>query len=580
MWIPNFLHEHSLLIDENSEYRYYSFDQECFHGHPDWRAGVVAEVPTAKTANGPIDFTDIQSIPKKATSLNTAGFRVETLPDPNNEVDKSASKQYRYVPLRNIRPLSHWHMLLRGIPKDRWHQSIEYALTCMTSMSLLEKFWFRGDWPNAHIRCKGIFLGPELIIVGDTVRIRPDKSASSARKRCTDVMVVEQIRLNLLNIQPEHTLPDSEHLASSYTVTLKGKGYTLDVRRSHEIQTQGADAVRTVIPAAVPLEEVKTVFNCVGAADYGSWFHLHHPTKRYEISHDMVLGRMYEAGAVQLWRGQLQTQEALDEELVPKLDFDLQAIEAGRRFATQNDMRLEEAPDNEIRWYFGDHRADALDLELFNGQKIGRYEEFRDKATQEQWRNHLRLLNGRTVTPDLFKYTSFTEFALPGTRGRKPGSKVINGKVVRPGQPGYDDPISPDQIEPEGTPRHKQYSQLASAVLISSDEEDDEDQGEDDADDGAETSERELDHYYLAQEDHKGGGGVPGSSIFESKSKSKEPLTKTQIMAGIEQADFDDDYSSEEDWLDAPMPLARGGTEESEGGDYRPEPDSQSQEKY
>lgn len=574
LWIPNFLHAHSLIIDENSEYKYYSFDQECFHGHPDWRAGVIAEAPAAKTANGPIDFTDIQSLPKKNTSLNTAGFRVETFPDPNDEVDKSASKQYRYVPLRNIRPLSHWHMLLRGVPRDRWHKSIKNALTCMTSMSLLEKFWFSGEWPNAHIRCKGIFLGPELIIVGDTVRIRPEFSASGALKKCTDVMVVEQIRLNLLNIKAEHTLPDSEHLASSYTVTLKGRGYTLDVHRSHEIQAQGTNAVRIEIPAAVPLAEVKTVFNSVGAADYGSWYHLHDPTKRYEISHDMVLGRMYEAGAVQLWTGQLQTQEALDNKLVPKLDFDAQAIEAGRRFATQNDMRLEEAPDNEIRWYFGDHRADALDLELFNGQKIGRYEEIRDKATQEQWRNHLKLLNGQSVTPHMFKYTSFTQFALPGTRGRKPGSKVVNGKVVRPGQPGYDDAVTADQIEPQGTPKHKQYSQMAGAVLVSSGEEDD-DEDEDGADDDEEKSEREVDHYYSAPEDRKSSAEPSGSSILKNKPKS--PLTKTQIMSGIEPADFDDDYSSGDDWLEEPIPLARGGTEESEGGDYRPEPDSQSQ---
>ncbi|KEF53211.1 uncharacterized protein A1O9_10659 [Exophiala aquamarina CBS 119918] len=581
LWIPNFLHEHSLMVDENSEYKYYSFSQECFHGHPDWRAGVIAEVPSAKTANGPIDFTDIQSLPKKNTSLNTAGFRVETFPDPNDEVDKSASKQYRYVPLRNIRPLSHWHMLLRGIPRDRWHASIKNALTCMTSMSLLEKFWFSGEWPNAHIRCKGIFLGPELIIVGDTVRIRPESSASGAPKRCTDVMIVDQIRLNLLNIDAEYTLPDSGHLASSYTITLKGRGYTLDIHRSYEIQAQGTDAMRTEIPAAVPLAEVKTVFNSVGAADYGHWYHLHDPTKRYEISHDMVLGRMHEAGAVQLWTGQLQTQEALDKKLAPKLDFDVYAIEAARRFATQNDMRLEAAPDTEIRWYLGDHRADALDLEIFNGQKIGRYEETRDKATQEQWRNQLKLLNGQSVTPDMFKYTSFTEITLPGTRGRKPGSKVINGKVIRPGQPGYDGAGTEDQVKPLGTPKHKQYSQLAGAALVSTDEDEEgEDEGEDESDADADvaTSELGVDNYYSAPEDRTGSAEPSGGSTWTNKPKPL--LTKTEIMSGIEPADFDDYYSSEESWLEAPMPFARGGTEESDGGDYRPEPEPQSQEKY
>jgi hypothetical protein len=564
LWIPNFLHAHSLRIDENSEYKFYSFDQECFHGHPAWRAGIIAEAPSAKALNGPIDFTDIQSLPEKKTSLNTAGFRVETFPDPNNEVDKSASKQYRYVPLRSIRPLSHWHILLRGIPRDKWHDSIKNALTCMTSMSLLEKFWFSGQWPNAHIRCKGVFLGPELIVIGDAVRIRPEFHPSGAPRRCTDVMVVDEVRLNLLDIKPEFTLADSEHLASSYTITLKGRGYTLDIHRSYQMQTQGPDSLRTVVPPAVPLHEVKTVFKAVGAADYGHWYYLHDPLKRYEISHDMVLGRLYEAGAVQLWTGQLQTQEALDAQLVPSLGFDVQAIEAGRRFATQNDMRLEEVPENEIRWYLGDHRADSLDLEIFNGQKIGRYEEIRDRATQEQWRNHLKVLNGHPVTPDLFKYTSFTQFTLPGTRGRKPGSKVVNGKVVRPGQPGYDGVVAEQQLESQGTPKHKQHSQLAGAALVSTDEEDDDDEDQ---------SEQGVERFYSAEEEGKDEGkdNAEASESFILKSKPKAPLTKTQIMSSVEQMDFEDDYSSDEDWLDAPVPLARGGTEESEGGDYQPQ---------
>lgn len=568
LWIPNFLHQHSLMIDQSSEYKFYSFDHKCFHGHPEWRAGVIAEVPSARAQNGPVDFTGIQSLPAKKTSFNTSGFRVETFPDPNDEVDKSASKQYRHVPLTSIRPLSHWPFLLRGIPRERWHASIKNALTCMTSVSLLEKFWFSGQWPHGHVRCKGIFIGPELIVVGDAVRIRPS-SAGATLGRVTDVMVVEQIRLNLLNIIPDFTSSESEHLASSYTITLKGRGYTTDPDRSTQMQAADpSHPQQPPRPLQVPLHEVKTVFRAVGAAAYGNWYYLHDPTKRYEISHDMVLGRLYEAGAVQLWTGQLQTQEALDARLVPSLGYDVEGVEAGRRFATQNDERLEEAPDNEVRWYIGDHRADALDLEFFNGQTIGRYELIRDKATQEQWRNHLKVLNGHPVTPDLFKYTSFSEFTIPGVRGRKPGSKVVDGRVIQPGQPGYDDAVAAEQAAPHGTPKSKQYSQMAGAALVSTDEEEEDDDG-DDGDESEDGTER----FYSAEAEAK--DNVEVSRVLLAKSKPKAAPTKSQIMGGMQDMDLQDDFSSGEDWLTEPVPYARGGTEESLGGDYQPPADTQ-----
>ena len=567
LWIPQFLHQHSLMIDENSEYKFYSFDQKCFHGHPSWRAGVIAQVPSAKAQNGLIDFPDIQGLPDKKTALNTSGFLVETYPDPNDEVDKSASKQSKYVPLRDIRPLSHWRILLRGIPRDRWHASIKNALTCMTSMSLLEKFWFSGQWPNAHIRCKGLFLGPELIIVGDGIRIRPAEPLPGTKSTCTDVLVVEQIRLNLLDIKEHFTYPESEHLASSYTITLKGRGYTIDESRSYQTQSTDSSDLR-LVPSQVPLHEVKTIFKAVGAADYGKWYYLHHPLRRYEISHDMVLGRLYEAGAVQLWTGQLQTKEAVDAKLVPSLEFDVEGIEVGRQFATQNDQRLEQAPQGAVRWYLGDHRAEALDLEFFNGNKVGRYEAVRDKATQEQWRNHMKVLNGQPVTEELFKYTSFSQFTIPGTRGRKPGSKVVDGRVIYPGQPGYDAAVAGGQTATPGTPKPKGYSQLAGAVLISSSEDDDEDEEDEDEDVGDE-HDVGAERFYSAEAE--GGRSSHAPRLPLSKSKPKPPPTKAQIMGGIEDLDLQDDYTSGEDY----WPVARGGTEESEGGDYQPDPDTQ-----
>lgn len=548
LWCPNFMDGHYLMLDEEKgEYKFYSFEQQCFHGFPAWRGGVVAAVPSTTVSDGPIDFPDIQTFPGKRNALNTAGFRVETFPNPNNEVDKKASKQYRYVPLRNIRPLSHWQMLLRGIPQEKWDPSIRYALTCMTTISLLEKWWFNGDWPHASIRCKGLYIGAELITVGDAVRVAPEAISSSDKARkCTDVLVVDSIRLNLVYIKHEHVLPDSPLLSSASTITLVGRAYTLDIRRHYQMQGRNPDASHTVLPSPVPKEEVKTVFRPVGTGDYGSWYYLHDPSKRFEISYDGVLGRLYEAAAVQLWTGQLQRKVSADEKPAgkPNLDYDMRAIEEGRRYATQVDLRLNEAEQGQVWWFWADTRAEALDIETINGHEVARYHDIRDKETLKAWRTQLRILNGHAVPTD-FGFVSSIQ-ALPGaTRGRKPGSKLVNGKVIPPGAPGYDSAVA-DQDKLQSTPKHK-TSQLAGAALVSTDDE--EDVFEDAAD------------VLSTIEDQTGEMAGQAQSPIPQQ---KLPRTKQQIMSNA------DAYVSDEDeWYTEPLPV-RGGTEESEGGDYDP----------
>ncbi|KIX07386.1 uncharacterized protein Z518_02039 [Rhinocladiella mackenziei CBS 650.93] len=553
LWCPNFLGQHYLMLDkEKLEFKFYSFDQKSFHGFPEWRGGVIAAVPSATALDKPIDFPDIQNLPGKRNSLNAAGFRVETFPDPNDEIDKKASKQYRYVPMRNIRPLSHWQMLLRGIPRDKWHPSIESALTCMTSLSLLEKWWFNGGWPYASIWCKGIYLGSELVIIGDTVRLAPQPTPSSKRRECTDVMVVDSVRLNLLNIRAEHTMPESPVLSSASSITLVGRAYTLDIRRHYQMQGKDPDADQIDLPSPVPLEEVKTVFRPVGTGEYGSWYHLHGPRQRYEVSYDQVLGRLYEADAVKIWTGLLQFNPAPGEKpnIKPGLTFDVGAIEEGRRYATQADKRLEEAEKGEVLWFWADTRAEALDIETINGCEVGRYNNIRDPHTLEEWKMKLKVLNGQQVTSDLFQCTSSYPSLTGAPRRRPPGSKVVNGKLIKPRNEGYDEAVAGNRPEPQSTPRHKS-SQLAGAALISTDEEDEvfEDAGEE----------------FLSEvEGNLRHAGVRKQS--PTTPKQRQTRTKAQIMSNDEVYISGDD----DEWYNEPLPLARGGTEETEGGDYDP----------
>ncbi|KIW90044.1 uncharacterized protein Z519_09475 [Cladophialophora bantiana CBS 173.52] len=558
LFCPIFPHDHYLMLEERTqEYKFYSFEQKCFHGSPVWRGGVVAAVPSAPASDGPVDFPDIQDLPSKQTNLNVGGFRVETFPDPNNEEDKTMSKQYRYLPLRNIRPLTHWQMLLRGIPRTKWHPSIENALTCMTSISLLEKWYFKGDWPDATIRCKGFYIGAELITVGDAVRIAPREKG----KGCTDVLIVESIRLHLSEIKPEHVSPDSPLLSTKSYITLVGKGYTVDKSRHYKLQATDGDS-QLGDPDAVPQEEVKILFRPVGSAIYGPWYPLHRPGNRYEISHDQILGRLYEAAAVQIWTGLLQRNSinGSKRDIKPTLDYDLKGIEEGRIYATQADERLDEASEGSVLWYWADTRAEALDLQTINGLEVGKYDKVRDKDTLELWRTYLKILNGQQFSLDTIasKYTSnFPDADIGGSRrGRPTGSKVINGKLYKPGDPGYNDVVVGAVSGPPSTPSKRKDSQLAGAALVSTEEEDE--VGDDD----------NRGEIFDNEQYDAVAGSVKNETIGEGRllPNQKKPRTKAEIMAGaVEQVEMSED----DDWYND-NPLVRGGTEETEGGDYDP----------
>ncbi|RMZ81552.1 hypothetical protein DV737_g2492, partial [Chaetothyriales sp. CBS 132003] len=565
LWCPNFPdHHHLVLNHQTGRYMFYSFEQVAWHGYPEWRAGVVTAVPTKVTQNGTIDFPDILDTPPKTTALSTSGFRVETFPDPNNELDKSASKQYKFVPLRNIRPLSHWQILLRKLPEKDISPSIKHALTCMTTISLVEKVKAVGRWPSAHIMCKAVYLGAELITTGDVIRLAPQ----GLTRIYSDVMIVESIRLNLDEIQSEHVLPSSQLLCTRSSITFVGIAYSLAVPADQDVSAE----LHIIKPTPVASDIVKTYFRPVGSTEYGEWYHLHDSHQRFEVSHDQVLGRLYEADAVRLWTGQLQHKLEREQRRAEKpcLSFDAAGILTARRYATQTDNRIPEPSDDEFRWFLADNRAQALDVASFNGIEVGNYDPVRTKATLEYWKAQMAILNGKTRSSATSGYVSFD--VLPsyfgdGRRGRKPGSKVVNGRVVFPGDPNYpgarpggeteseegDDEDEDEDVKPVPT------SAMAGAALTLTDEE------------GSEAIEDDIDGANMAQKPVRKMSGT-GLKKSISQPDRKESLTRGEIAQSVEAAEeFDregDMHVDQED--DDPWPAARGGTEESDGGDYNP----------
>ena len=422
LWCPD--HPDDVDIVYNPEiggYQFYSPERQRFHGFPRWRGGVVTQCPSTDEK---VDFPDILCIVNRKDSLNRAGFRVETFPDPNNDVDKSASKQYKYVPLRQIRPLNQWQNLLRGIPKEKLDPSTRYALTCMTTVSLLEKYRFTGKWPEASIFCKGIYIGAELLIEGDAVKILPSHPAPSAQPpECTDVLVISTIRLHLHDVDQEHTKNTSPHICSRSSITLVGRAYTLDPSRAYT-PPPTTTSTGHVPPQPVSSDVIKYALPTVGAAAYGDWYAIHGPKQMYEITHDRVLGRLYESGAMGMWTGTLGNRKT--SKIPPSLSSDLSSVLAGRQYGTLTDQRIPEAQVGMIRWFWADTRAQALSVKTINGFEVGAYDTVRDLRTMQAWRARLKIIDGASTPTDT------KQSMLARQKGRPKGSRVVGGMVVEP----------------------------------------------------------------------------------------------------------------------------------------------------
>lgn len=623
LWCVTIPDGHAVLRDENGKYRLYNFREKGFSNYPRWRAGVVAGVPSAESKNGTVDFPDILDTPVKQTAMNTAGFRIETMPDPNDDIHKSLSKQYRYVPLQNIRPLSFWQFILAGIPQEELHASILFALTCMTSISVAERTKVLGHWQQgAHVSAKACYLGSELIVIGDTIRLVPRSSQNS----CTDILVVDSIRLQLNGLKEDHLRNDSPMLCTNSEVRFVGRAFTLG----------------TSFPRPQPLQkdEIPPTFRPIGTAKYGNWYPLHDMHKKYEVSHDQVLGRLYEADAIGLWTGRFQKKLNREEllKIKPDLGVDYESILAGRRYATKADERIPELPPNEptgTRWLLSDHRAQALAVATINGKEVAAFHEIRTKSTLREW--HLMTCIHNAVAP-IAEESGFErkrinydvraafdanlglsqevsrEHDTGRRRGRKPGSKLVDGKIVTAeqlaqlvGNNGVSENgkhplevIDLDDDDPEDMTSHEyerqptvKSSQMANAGMDDADEELIEKQEEfyDVEEIEAPTVRRRTLKSRLAmydddddddddEEDSDAMEDVEVSEWQTGRLGNRPPPSKSQIMQSVEDeedggldnveeygSEDEDDYTDLDKWT---MPPARGGTEESVGGGYRP----------
>ena len=336
----------------NGDYRMYDDSTKLWLERPTWEAGLVGQTPTET-----MTIEDLSTNGDKEGTVTNFSVRVEPLPDVNS-LDKSISKRHKYVPVRQIRPFVLWKQLLNQVTE--WHPTIRNALAVTSVFSLTGKYRFRGTWPEASVYCRGIYIGHEMLAVGDTVRLSPNTTFDQTT--CTDILVINSIRLRLFNLDKSSENDWDEGRPYNSNVWVHGTAFTSDVERVNKEWLSDAD------PPSL-------------AHDYSEeWYPLHPPDKELAVPFSRIIGRLHEREAMETWLDARSTDDG-----AVLLDAGREALVDARGYSVAHNKRIERQVDE--RWDWGDHRAQSLDLHTINGLDVSSRSNERDPR---EWRRMLR----------------------------------------------------------------------------------------------------------------------------------------------------------------------------------------------
>ncbi|KAF2470987.1 uncharacterized protein BDR25DRAFT_286335 [Lindgomyces ingoldianus] len=334
---------------------------------PVWEAGVVGQA-SAETCTG--DFYEDEL--GNESNVSNSGMRVEPLPDLSSE-SKSVSKNYVYVPLLHTRPFVLWNTLLSETLVNDLHPTIRNALTVMSSISLVGKYRFKGNWPEADIYCHGLYIGSELITVGDTVRLGPRLEDTT----CSEVLVITSIRLRLSNLDLASDNDFDEGRPYNTTAYLFGKGFTIDKSHSKDEWLVDGESLSPVLNS----------YTEAGSSLIGlSWYPLHPPGRDIQIHYSRIVGRVFEPDALTFW---IPTFSRSLPHLGASLSVGLPGLEYARDFSRKHDTRI--TREFGSRWFWAESRSDALGLETVNGLEVDKFDPERDP---KQGRKLLKAIEG------------------------------------------------------------------------------------------------------------------------------------------------------------------------------------------
>ena len=337
----------------SAQYKYVDPATKALTSHPDWMGGIVTQAPLMKRA---IEFKDILGASNKQYSLNYCGFRIEWYHGPNAN-ERHVSKRYSYVPMNRIRPMGFWKELTFGMLERNLHFTVRNCLTAMSTFSPIERYRFKGQWPSASVYATGCYLGAESIFAGDIVRLSPEGGGYAA-----DVLKVTDIVLNFDDLESSADSPPSLSACEYITLTFHGYGFTLDRKRS----------ITGRIIDGIDLPGPMRNYNL-------PWFYITTASDPIKVDYTRVIGRLYEGKAMEKWGPKFRS---------TMIDMGREGVQQARRYASQKDSRLAGA-GNSI--YFSDNRAEALNLDTFNGIDVGARDPNRDPKL---WRSVLAVVDG------------------------------------------------------------------------------------------------------------------------------------------------------------------------------------------
>lgn len=345
---------------------------------PKWEAGVVTQMPLQH-----IDENDLAAAPTSKSNVVNSGFRIEPLSKPGSD-DKSYSRQHRYLPLHGIRPMSYWQDCVRDLHETHWHLTIKYALAVTNTFCVLGRDRFKGVKDEATVFCRAAYIGSELVIPGDTVRLLPNPDEQKMDE-VTDILVVTAIKLRLVNI--DEAGHDDWDQGRPYTICLhiSGKAFTLDRKRSFD------GVGKLPIPPDSKLLPP-------GLQGYGQWYHITDPKQtkaRLEVPYTRILSRVAESAAYKSWF-QPPDSAAIQPFRKPSKTADLKRGASGlwqaREYSYHNDPRIDKTAGK--TWYWADTRTEALDLHEVNNRFVGPKDSSRSSEQMKAWRKALAALDG------------------------------------------------------------------------------------------------------------------------------------------------------------------------------------------
>jgi Transcription-silencing protein Clr2 len=257
----------------------YSHFSERVLGHPKWKAAVVC--------NEPVERLGIEDLKCNFTSSDQSGrdhrryYEVEVYEDQG---------QIHMMDLSHIRPLGLFHEILSGIEQIHWHKSIINALLKMNTACVVEPLMCFGEWPRVAITFNGAWLGSELFVVGDVVRIkdgiRPAGAEAEEERDC--VVRIHQIAW-------EFCLDGcSDPIEEPQVIKVRGEVLSTRYRkgRSRHVNDDMLNAMGFSTSALSSLRGY-------------DWFEVE-PTDSSgytNVAADCILGRLYEGQAMDLFIG-------------------------------------------------------------------------------------------------------------------------------------------------------------------------------------------------------------------------------------------------------------------------------------